>query len=882
MFALAAALLAASHPSLFFNAADVPALRQAAQTTHAEIANHITAILNQHLGDVPSTTEYDDFRFLGNQVAVWAFGYQITGNTQYAAKALSEIKTYLGWSDWGNGEAVDLGGPDLNEAHMMLGVAIAYDWIYETLSAADRTAIATRLGQEGALVAAYEPGSWYVDEYLQNHNWIDTAGLGIVGLVLSGDDARAAGWVATAQANLSLLQQYIGAIPDGVWHEGLPYEGYGLSMSLPFWQALKHQGSDYTDMGLLRGYGKFFTYASIPDSPRQLILPFGDFTNWPIESALQILRFSAGRFGDGVAEAMARRYLTTGRGSFLPELWYNVFEFLSYDPSVQPVDIHSHPLDGYFPDMGIAALHTQWDAGDFVLGFKAGVYGGALNFARVQTNGAWVNGPGGWIEWGHDHNDDMTFWLFGGGAWLAPEAIGYDAGNNTGYPAAQRANQTVFHNGILVDGTGQLGDARASDSNWNNPWFFNRVSSVLFAPTGTADYAIAGGKGPGLFDPALGITRWDRLTVMARGRYALVRDDIQASASHNYDWMCHFQDGVTIDTASGWVQGLGKNGMSLGVRVVSPASWTATTGSQTASLMSNFDPDGSTSFVKVRASAASANQQFLTALVPVKTASWASRVAVSALDASNAGSGLVVAPGSALEERWIFARTGSAAQSAGDLALAGPIAGMVAHDASGSVVRSALFGAGSVSDQGGARAVLSTRSAPALEANLVGTTLVVTGQNVADFAAYAPSAAAVTLNGVTVSTSSAGGVVTYPAAVVQAPPDAGTTPPPDAGSPTPDAGSAPVDGGAADAGDPGNGCGNCLPDAGTVAPDAGSNDAGTATGSADAGDPTGLKGPPVVQASVASGCSSSGAVAGWLALFALASLVWRRSRRKPV
>jgi hypothetical protein len=408
LLSLVAALIAVSHPSLFFNAADVPALRQAAQTTHLEIASHITTVLNAHLNDVASAGEYDDFRFLGNQVAVWAFGYQITGNTAYAAKSLQEIKVLLGLADWGNGEAVDLGGPDLNEAHTMMGVAVAYDWIYETLSAADRTAIATRLGTEGALVAAYEPGGWYVDEYLQNHNWIDTAGLGLVGLVLAGDDARAASWLSIAQSNLALLQQYIGAIPDGAWHEGLPYEGYGLSMALPFWQALKHAGSDYTDMGILRGYGKFFSYASIPDSPRQLILPFGDFTNWPVEAAMQILRFSAGRFRDGVAEAMAQRYLTTGRGSFLPELWYNVFEFLSYDPTVQPASISALPLDGSFPDMGIAALHSSWSPGDFTLGFKAGVYGGNTNFARVQTSGAWVGGTGGWVEWGHDHNDDMS------------------------------------------------------------------------------------------------------------------------------------------------------------------------------------------------------------------------------------------------------------------------------------------------------------------------------------------------------------------------------------------------------------------------------------------------------------------------------------------
>jgi uncharacterized protein (TIGR03382 family) len=904
---LVAALLAASHPSLFFSASDVPALREAALTTHAEVANHITTVLNKHLNDVAAVAQYDDFRFEGNQVAVWAFAYQITGNTAYAAKALQEIKVYLGWPDWGNGEADSLGGPDLNEAHMMLGVAVAYDWIYETLSAADRTAIATRLGQEGALVAAYEPVSWYVDEYLQNHNWIDTAGLGMVGLVLAGEDSRAASWVAIAQNNLVILQNTIGQIEDGVWHEGLPYEGYGLSMALPFWQALKHIGSDYTDMGLLRGYGKYYAYAGIPDSPRELILPFGDFTDWPHEMALQILRFGAGRFQDGLSEAVAQRWLAAGgRGTDLPEMWYNVFEFLSYDPTVQPSNISALPLDGSFPDMGIAALHSTWSAGDFTLGFKAGVYGGNVNFARVETTGKWVGGTGGWIEWGHDHNDDLSFWLFGAGTWLAPEAMGYDAGDNTSY--AQKANQTAYHNAMMVDGNGELGDSRVSDSNWNNPWFFGRVSKQLFTPTGTADYAIAGGAGPGLFDTTLGMTRWDRVLVMARGRYALVRDDLQASAAHNYDWLCHFQDGVSLNT-TGWVQGIGKNGMSTGVRVVSPAAWTATTGTQTAQLMSNFDSDNLTSYIQLRPTAAAKDQQFLMALLPVKTASWASRPTVNALDATNTGAGVVMSPGSALEERWVFARTGTAGQSAGDLSIAGSIAGMVAHDTSGAAIRSVIFGAGRISDQNGARLVLATASAKALEANLSGTTLVMTGQSVADFQAYSPAATAVTLNGSAVSATFESGMVTYPAVAVPVPvpaPDAGVpapTPAPDAGAPAPlpvpDAGSAaPVDAGsgtadpgtpdagAVDAGDPGNACGNCLPAA--DAGDSSATDAGSATAApADAGGSssssgTTNNGPTESTASFTGGggCSSSGSVPGWLALGGLLAAVSRKRRRE--
>ena len=752
------AVLVAVHPSLFFGSADVPALRQAARTTHASIASHIVSLLDAHLNDpTPTPTEYDDFRFLGNQVAVWAFGYQLTGNAAYAAVARTQLLTYAAWTAWDNGETASQGGPDLAEAHMLMGNAIAYDFIWETLSATDRATIAAKLGAEAQKVAAYWPTAWWNNEFLQNHNWIDTAGLGLAALALAGEDARAAGWLSIAQGNLQNLARSIGQIPDGSWHEGLPYEGYGLAMSLPFWMAMRHAGSDFTDLGLLRGYGKMLLYAGIPDLPRNVILPFGDFTHWPGWQAVQISRFVAGRFADGWAEAAAERFIgAVPRGNFLPEAWYDAFEFLGYDPSVVAGDPHTLPLDASFPDIGAAALHSSWDPGDFTLGFKAGVYGGFANFNRLAAGGA----PGGWIDWGHDHNDDLSFWLFGKGVWLAPEADGYDAGNNTG--AANPANYTTYHNVLLVDGSGQLGDVRASDSNWNNPWFFSRVSRPLFEPAGTADYAIAGGAGAGLYDSSLGLSRWDRVVVMARFRYALVHDDIAAAAPHAYDWICHFQDGVDLGT-TGWVRGVGKGGWSTGVRVLSPSSWTATTGSQTALLMDQFDPDGSTWYVRLRPAVAAAAQQFLNLIVPVATASWASRPQVDPLDASDTEAGAVVAPGSSLEERWIFARSDGSGKTAGDLVMTGAVAGMAGRDGSGNPQRAALFGAGKLCDQSGARLLLETASGTSIEANLAGTVLQVTGSAIADFHAYAPQATSVTLNGSPVAARFESGMVTYPA-----------------------------------------------------------------------------------------------------------------------
>ena len=414
------------------------------------------------------------------------------------------------------------------------------------------------------------------------------------------------------------------------------------------------------------------------------------------------------------------------------------------------------------------ARPLQHHLGDLTLAFKAGPYGGRSTFDRTKAGGA----PSGPLNWGHDHNDDMSFWLWGSGTWLAPEAAGYDAGNNTGYALAQRANMTSFHNGLLIDGNGQLGDVRSSDDEWNNPWFFSRDAAPLLTPTGTADYAVAGGRGASLFDASVGLSRWDRLVVLARKRYALVHDDLAAAAPHDFDWVCHFPDGVSLD-GSGWVQGAARNGMSLGVRVVSPTNWSAATGTQSGNLTSLFEPDGSISYVRVRPSAPSAAMQFLAALVPVQTSAWASRVPIDALSSSDTGAGAVVAAGSALEERWIFGRAGGDGKAAGDLALTGSLAGMAGRS-SGTAVRALLIGPGKLADQGGTRELLSSQSARSIEADLQGTTLVVSGEGIADFRAYAPTTTAVRLNGQPVSATLLDGAVHYPPLTTTPASDGGT------------------------------------------------------------------------------------------------------------
>jgi hypothetical protein len=415
----------------------------------------------------------------------------------------------------------------------------------------------------------------------------------------------------------------------------------------------------------------------------------------------------------------------------------------------------------------------------------------------------------------------MSFWIFGNGTWLAPETMGFSAGYNLNYVTP--ANQTAYHNGMLIDGQGQLGEVRNSDTNYNNPWFWKRDASPLLAAVGTADYAIAGGRGAALFDSSVGLTRWDRVLVLARSRYIIVRDDLQAGGPHAFEWISHFADGAAVDTAAGWVQGINKNGQSLGVRVISPAQWTATTGSQTALHNDQADPDGWTAFVRVRPAANTSQVQFLTALVPVAASAWSQKARIDALSAQDPGAGAVVAPGSALEERWIFSRAGSDGQAAGDLALTGSLAGVAARNAAGAPVRAALFGAGRLADQGGTRELLSSKSAKSIEADLQGATLIVTGDSIADFHAYSPTATGITLNGTKVSAKFESGMITYSGGVVGGP------------------------GGA--------------PDGGTGSPDGTPTDAGT---------------PKVSLGGFGSSGCSTGAGAGWLAVLGALALFRRR------
>lgn len=123
----------------------------------------------------------------------------------------------------------------------------------------------------------------------------------------------------------------LNGIRDGSWHGGIPYQSYGLTLSLPFMVNLRTiQGVEILPHVYLRHYPYWRLYNHLPNST-QFILAYGDF-DWSWNNAYSpqnLLRFTASEYGDGYAEWMAQQLIAAeGRAADVYSTPWYVFEFL--------------------------------------------------------------------------------------------------------------------------------------------------------------------------------------------------------------------------------------------------------------------------------------------------------------------------------------------------------------------------------------------------------------------------------------------------------------------------------------------------------------------------------------------------------------------------
>jgi len=126
-----------------------------------------------------------DRRDIGNSLVVFAFVSDLADDVTYFALARTWLLAVANFGGF------DLDGThDLVQAHLLAGVAIAYDILAPSLSFAERQVVLSALSRNAnELMNAGRGGIWWEWEFLQNHNWINHAAVGLTALATLEDFA---------------------------------------------------------------------------------------------------------------------------------------------------------------------------------------------------------------------------------------------------------------------------------------------------------------------------------------------------------------------------------------------------------------------------------------------------------------------------------------------------------------------------------------------------------------------------------------------------------------------------------------------------------------------------------------------------------------------
>jgi len=457
-------------------------------------------------------------RAVGNNLAFLAFMARLEEKPAYAAYLHDLTLAALRYKSWGHGMWTDR---DLAAAHVLRGVALAWDWHRDLFDADEQAFIRETVARRAPTMLAGLHGKiFWGKEYRANHNHICVAALGLTGLSFLDDIPAAADWIAAALLNYERVALAMNA--DGSSEEGLGYWSYGMNFILQFIEGTRRvTGSDALyEKPFLRNAAAYRLASSTPGFGGVLL--WGDATGRDYYGPHHILLRLASQYRDGGAQFLAESLPFAPRGGG-PNANSNdvlAFSLLWHDASVgrRPPS----QLDHHLPDWEVLTSRSGWDAHDYLFSLKSG-----LNNLH------------------HSHLDAGAITFNFGGTWLLT-APGYGSHGAPGFWERQGRRWTFFsnvtesHSTLLVNGRNQRFDAKAGAS----------VAHLVSAPrTFLAEVDLTQA-----YDEVRSATR---RVLHRRGDYIIVLDDLaSASGDLEVEWLAQVppraivRDGAAVVTSN--------------------------------------------------------------------------------------------------------------------------------------------------------------------------------------------------------------------------------------------------------------------------------------------------------------------------------------------
>lgn len=440
-----------AHPRLFLDAQGFERLKTAITGTHAPIWARVkeradALALQQpprYEDHLPSRENDEQLwqRPVGEALPYLSMAYRLTGESKYLQAARAWALASVGYEHWSTGSQADA---DLSAGHQSFGLAVTYDWLYDSLDAEARDVIRRQLIRHCNLMWLGIPR--IRKPLLQNHLWVCITGLGTAALALAGEPE--AGWQPLSWLEL-VREKYHGTEfslgPDGASQEGVPYWSYGAEYMLKWWHLASDLLGENSTSPWWKNTAAYRLYLGLPRhswSFNNTVVDFGDGPRADYYGADHLMHRLAQLYRDPHAQWVAEE-LTSAKAAHDTAGWLNL---IWYDPTLSPT-VPSHlPTLHHFRDLEILSARSDWSGGESLVAFKCGPPGGHAAPSKFSTD------PGV----GHAHPDANHFVVFGEGEWLI---------RDDGYAR----KFTLQHNTLLVDGRGQLGEG----GDWLNArdWF---------------------------------------------------------------------------------------------------------------------------------------------------------------------------------------------------------------------------------------------------------------------------------------------------------------------------------------------------------------------------------------------------------------------------
>ena len=381
----------APHPRLLLPAGGEEAIRRAVDSDPGlqQVEKRILRFCDTVLAAPPVERIKEGKRLLAvsrealKRIYYLSYGYRMTGNEAYAARAAREMEAVCRFVDWNPTHFLDVG-------EMTMALAIGYDWLYDRLTPELRRTVREAILEKGFGAAENRKNAWF---YTSTNNWnaVCNSGLTFGALAIFEDEPQVSKAIIEKclETNPKTMECYG---PDGGYPEGFSYWGYGTSFEVLLIAALESALGDDHGLSATTGFlpsARFIEYMTAPS---------GDcycFSDSPRHAECNMMMFwFAQRLGDPSVLWLEKSYLQNPQVEFAEErLLPSLLIFAAqcdldavrppkqrtwFNRGTTPVYIYrggwEHPDDTYLAIKGGSAStsHAHMDAGSFIYE-KAGV-----------------------------------------------------------------------------------------------------------------------------------------------------------------------------------------------------------------------------------------------------------------------------------------------------------------------------------------------------------------------------------------------------------------------------------------------------------------------------------------------------------------------------